>query len=275
MDAYILKRVLLSPLHAQMNKKIQYYKTLSDDVIDSGKPDYKLPDDYCFIRNDFPHRLRSAIVYGLVCAIGFVYCKLVLRVSIKNRKILRGYKQSGYFVYANHTQPFGDVVLPAFLSLRKRVYTIVSPANMSLPFIGKILPALGAIPIPNGIRQMKQFLDAVKERVRQGHCVVIYPEAHVWPYYTEIRPFPITSFRFPVETQSPVFAMTTTYRKSRWCKRPKTTVYLDGPFIPDDGLSKKEQQHQLHQLVFDAFKKRCECSTYEYIGYQKKEESQS
>lgn len=259
----------------KLKRKIQYYNTLSDDVIDNGNQEFEVPPDYRWIRTDLLHRINSALVYGLACMIGFIYCKLVLRISIKNRKVLRNHTSNGYFVYANHTQPFGDVVLPAFLCPWKRIYTIVSPANLAIPVIGKILPALGALPIPNSIKQMKQFLDAVKQRIQQGHCVVIYPEAHVWRYYTKIRPFPPTSFRFPVETNSPVFVMTTTYRKSGWLARPKTTVYLDGPFLPDKMLSKKEQQQQLHDAVFSAMENRCKVSDYKYIIYQKKEESQA
>ncbi len=48
---------------------------------------------------------------------------------------------------------------------------------------------LGALPVPDSISEYKKFSKAYKKRISDGHPVVIYPEAHVWPYYTGIRPF--------------------------------------------------------------------------------------
>ena len=69
-------------------------------------------------------------------------------------------------------------------------------------------------------------------------CVVIYPEAHVWKYYTKIRPYPSTSFKFPVHCNVPAFCMTTTYYKRKLGKKPGIVVYIDGPFMLDNNLTK-------------------------------------
>ena len=61
-----------------------------------------------------------------------------------------------------------------------------------------------------------ELYDAIKKRIEQKKCVVIYPEAHVWEYYTKIRPFPSTSFKFPVNCDVPAFCMTTTYYKRKF-----------------------------------------------------------
>lgn len=256
-----------------MREKIQYYDSFSQDIVQSKNQDYSLPEDYQWIRPGFWHRLGARLVYGAAIAVGYPACKLGLWMTIRNRKILRQCDGCGYFLYANHTQPVGDVVLPAFLHPGKRIYTVVSTANLGIPIIGRILPALGALPIPDTIRQMKQFLAAVTQRIAQGNCVVIYPEAHVWPYYTKIRPFPASSFRFPVETDSPAFAMTTTYQKRPWGKRPRITVYVDGPFRPDPSLPPKARQAKLQQEVRQAMERRSQSSTYAYIHYQKKGDS--
>lgn len=254
-----------------MKEKIQFYESFSDDVVENSGQDFSLPEAYVWIKNGVAPRLCSGLLYGIARAAGFFYCRFGLHASVKNRRVFRTWKKQGYFLYANHTQPLGDVFLPAFANPAKRVYTIVSPANLGLPVIGRLLPCLGALPVPSGFCQMKRFLQAIAERVRAGNSVVVYPEAHVWPYYTKIRPFPATSFRFPVENRTPAFAMTTTYEKRRWGKKPKLTVYLDGPFWPDETLSKKEQQKKLRDEIFACMERRSRCSTCEYIRYQKKE----
>lgn len=250
-------------------ENIQYYNDFSDDIVQTRNPDYRIPEDYVWIKKKTAYRLCSAMCYGMIWIIGLFYCKCRLHMHIKNKKVLSDCKDTGFFLYANHTQPLGDVVMPAYVAGKKRIYTIVSQENMGIPIIGKILPALGALPIPTNMKQMKRFLDAVKIRATEGNGVVIYPEAHVWPYYNKIRKFPGTSFRFPIENQLPAFAMTVTYQKRRLGKRPKVTVYVDGPFWPDCVLGRKEQRKKLKNEIYAIMEKRSLCSTYEYIQYRK------
>lgn len=128
---------------------------------------------------------------------------------------------------------------------------------------------LGILPIPNSTKRMKEFFKAIKQRMDEKKCVVIYPEAHVWPYYTKIRPFASTSFKFPVEMEMVSFCMTTTYQKRKWGKKPKITIYVDGPFEIDSNLSKKEKQEKLKNDIYQCMKERSEKSTYEYIEYRR------
>ena len=175
-----------------------------------------------------------------------------------------------FFIYGNHTQPVGDVFIPALCVLPKRIYTVVSTANYGIPFIGKILPYLGALPVVGSLHGIKELNKAIEERINKNHPIVIYPEAHVWEYYTEIRPFPETSFKYPAKLNKPVIAMTVTYRKCKVFKRPVVEVYLDGPYYATKE-SVKERTKSLHDQVYDVMKKRSKNSNVEYIQYRKKE----
>ena len=128
---------------------------------------------------------------------------------------------------------------------------------------------LGGVPIPTTRRGMRGFCDAVARHAEKNHCVVIYPEAHIWPYYTKIRPFKDVSFRYPVEENKPVFCFTTTYQKRKFSKLPKVTVYIDGPFFPDENLSLKDNRKKLRDLVYETMLERSKNSTYEYVHYIK------
>lgn len=239
------------------------------DVVESRNQNCPLPEDYQFIRQDRGFRLWAGFLYGLTKAAGFLYCKAVLGLRFQNRQVLKGYQDRGIFLFANHTQEFGDVVIPALAVRPQRIYTIASTANLGIPVIGKLLPAIGILPIPEGIDRTRDFMEAVRTRSRQGHCVVVYPEAHVWPYYTGVRPFPATSFRFPVEAEAPCFAMTTTYQKRRFGRRPKVTVYLDGPFFPEPGLTgRKAKQENLRAQIHACMVRRSAQSNCQYIRYE-------
>lgn len=248
--------------------KTYYYKSYNDDFVESKNQNYKLKENYKWIKDNILYRLCSGVLYFLAYIFGFFYCKFGLHVKVKNRKILKKYKKQGYFLYGNHTQPIGDVFIPAYVCNNKRIYTVVSQANLGVSVIGPMLPMLGALPIPDSIKNTKKLLDAIIKRIEQKKCVVIYPEAHVWPYYTKIRPFSTTAFKFPVDCNVASFSMTTTYYKRRFGKKPGIIVYIDGPFIPNDNLTKKENEERICQEIYQSMVDRSNNSTYEYIKYK-------
>lgn len=254
-----------------MNKeRKRYYESFSDDFFQVGK-EYKLPKDYKWVRKDKRTRFLSGLIYGIAFVFSNIYCRIFLHVQIKGAKKLRKQK-GGFFLYGNHTQPIGDVFNPALACFPKRIYTVVGVANMYLPVIGKLLPYLGALPIPDTLSGMKEFGNAIEQRIKTNHPVIIYPEAHLWEYYTEIRPFPETSFKYPVKLKVPAFCMTTTYQKRKFFRKPKITIFIDGPF-KEIGENKKSSTLKLKEAVLECMKNRAVMSTYEYIKYAKKEKA--
>ena len=249
--------------------KKRYYKAYSDEFVTSKNQNYQLPENYIWIHENKFYNIGELITYSLAWIFGFFYCKWGLNIKFENREILNDYKKTGFFLYGNHTQPVGDVFIPSQICKRKRIFTVVSPANLGVPIIGRLLPMMGALPIPTSIHKMKELWGTIRKRIEEKHCVVIYPEEHVWPYYTDIRPFPITSFRFPIECNVPAFCMTTTYQKRRFSKKPQITVYVDGPFLKDNSLNKKQQQKKLCDEIHECMVQRSKSSTYEYIKYEK------
>lgn len=251
-------------------KKVNYYQTYEDDFVQSQEQDYKLPKDYKWIHENLVYKICSKILYKIAYILSLIYCRLFLHIKIKNAEILKKYKDEGYFLYGNHTQPVGDVFTPAHICKEKRIYVIANSSNLKVKIIGGLLPILGILPIPSSAGQMKEFMKAVKQRAEEENCVVVYPEAHVWPYYTKIRPFSAVSFKFPVEMKLKTFAATTTYQRRKLGKKPKITVYVDGPFEIDENLSKKENQEKLAKEIYECMEKRSKESTYEYIEYRRK-----
>jgi 1-acyl-sn-glycerol-3-phosphate acyltransferase len=142
-----------------------------------------------------------------------------------------------------------------------------------MPFLGRITPSLGALPLPDDAKATKNFLQAVETRILQKHAITIYPEAHIWPYYTGIRPFKDTSFRYPIQQKVPVFCFTNTYQKRKWRKTPRLVTYLDGPFYPDSALRGPAQREELRNRVYDTMTERSRLNTVEKIKYIKKGET--
>jgi 1-acyl-sn-glycerol-3-phosphate acyltransferase len=185
--------------------------------------------------------------------------------------ILKPYKKTPYFIYGNHTQDIADAFIPNMLSFPQRSFMIVHPNNVSMPVLGKITPYLGAIPLPDDIGAYRNFIRAIEKRITQGSAVVIYPEAHIWPYYTGIRNFPDTSFDYPVKFGVPCFCFTNTYHKRLF--GVNIEKYIDGPFFPDTSLPKREQKSELRKRVYGTMCERAKKSDFELIKYIKQVEN--
>ena len=254
-------------------KRTYYYsKEQNDDYETPPKKLKKIGGDYIYIRKGFFAKLFAFFAYRIIATpIAFVYSRIIKRISFKNRKVLRPYLKTGYFIFSNHTQVIGDALTPNIIVFPKRNYTIVSPANVSLPVLGNFTKLLGALPLPDDLKASKNFLKAIETRINQGHSILIYPEAHVWPNYTQIRPFNESSFKYPVKHETPVFAFTTTYQKRKH-HRFKTVIYVDGPFTAPKDLSPKEQQIHLRDQVFMAMCERAKQSDFEKFRYELKEQ---
>ncbi|WP_227002051.1 1-acyl-sn-glycerol-3-phosphate acyltransferase [Pediococcus damnosus] len=177
-------------------------------------------------------------------------------------------RQTGAFIYANHTQPLGDALLPMLVAIPRRAYPIAEPANLGIPIVGRLLAMGGALILPAKLSQMIQFQRAMNARLDQHQRVFIYPEAHVWPYYTKIRPFPVGAFHYPVAADLPSYSMTITYQKGRLLSRPKQVVYFDGPFMPDKSLPRKQRQQKLHDQIHAQMVTRSHQSNVSFMTYQ-------
>ncbi len=240
-------------------------------MVASADQNKKIPEHYRWLHTSIGYRIVSGILYALAVCFAEIYTRLILRVKVENRKVLKQAGKSGLILYGNHTQEMGDAFAPAAYLFPRRMYAVASPANLGIPVLGKLLPMLGAIVTPEGMDQMKDFTKAMETRLKEGAGIVIYPEAHVWPWCSFLRPFAKGSFWFPVKYQVPCYSMTTTYQKPKFGKRPKIRVYIDGPFEADPNLKGREAQNKLMNDVQTCMEGRMKNSTYAYVRYERKE----
>lgn len=262
-------------------ERVFYYTSEEDDPIQTKEQERKekvvLPEGYEFIPKNPFVRLYSAILFRLFWVFGQYYERGYWQTKFYGREKLKKARGTGYVMYANHTNPFHDVFGPAFAA-DKRIFTIISPVNLKLPGIGKFLPMIGGIPLGTNDAEKKAMNEAVDKRlVKQKKCLVIYPEAHVWPYATKIRKFPAgdKSFKYAVRNNLPIFTMTTTYHKrknNRHGDLPRMDVYVDGPFFPEPEKSEAENRAMLAKKAYDSMVKYSKKNTYEYFQYKKKED---
>lgn len=251
-----------------MAKTIYYSDEMNDDFAKTKIKKRALPKNYKFFRNDIFFKLRRFLLYRLIVTpLIYVYNKLVAHMTFKNKKVMRGYKNRGCFIYGNHTAYADDAFKPTYISFPRPADVVVNSDATSIKGLRWLVTSLGAMPIPDNFHQMKKFNEDIERAIKAKHWIAIYPEAHIWPYYTGIRNFPSVSFKYPAMCGAPVFAYTTVYTKRRFSNRPKITVYIDGPFFADSALPVKAAAQKLRDEVYEAMCARAALSDCSYVEY--------
>ncbi|MDO5402606.1 MAG: hypothetical protein Q4F11_04125 [Eubacteriales bacterium] len=254
-------------------EKTYYYSDeLNDEFSGVSRETVKVDGKYQYIHKGIIWRAASFIIYRIIMTpAAYIYMKCKFNIKIVNRRAFKQCKKEGFFLYGNHTQMPGDGYLPTLLTFPKRDYVVVNADNISLKGTKTFMEMIGAFTLPNHISGMKNFVRAMKYRVNEGNGIVIYPEAHIWPYYTGIRPFTAESFAYPVMFNKPVFSFTVTYHKRKKRRQPVIKVYVDGPLYPKKWKKQKEAQKDLRDAVYDKMCQRAKNSSYIYVNYIKKE----
>ncbi len=255
-----------------MNKIIYYEDELNDEFSKSSIEPRIIDENYKYVHKNPLWNLCSFVLQNILSVpIKILYAKIKFRIKYIGKEKIKPYKNEGYFIYGNHTQPFADTFIPSIPMYPKRNFLIVNPVNISLKGTGTLVEMLGAMPIPSNKSAMKNFLEAIKQKTNKGYAITIYPEAHIWPYYTKIRPFKDVSFKYPIQLEKPAFCITNTYQSyGKNNKKIKIVSYIDGPFYPNKELTLKEQQKELRNKIYNCMEERSENSNIEHIKYIKK-----
>lgn len=257
-----------------MEKVIYYQDELNDEFSEAVIEPIPIDENYRYLRDGFGGKFLHVFWFHIIAVpLATIYMKLWFGHKVVNGKKLKNYyrtqkkegKNPGFFLYGNHTHFMADALIPALISRPDDAHVIVHPNNVSMPFLGKINPYLGALPLPDTPQACKNFMKAIDKRVGEGRVIAIYPEAHIWPFYTDIRPFKELSFRYPVKYKMPVYCFTNTYQKRKWRKTPRIVTYVDGPFYPVEG---EEPKMSLRNQVYGQMKERSLANTAVLVRYE-------
>lgn len=256
-------------------KTIYYTDELNDDFAASRnmKNVKKITGKYDYSKEGRPlwKFLRLLLYRVIATPFAFIYM-LFKGIKIKNRKALKKIK-GGYFLYGNHTQGAGDAFTPSLITFPRRANILVSPNAVSIPVVGKIVPLVCGLPVPSDIAATKHLRQAMQKLLQRGQAVVIFPEAHIWPYYNGIRNFSASSFAYPFTFGIPAVGFTVTYRQRKIFKnaKPFVTVTVSEPIYPDNCADKRELRDKIYEFMVETVRRE---NSYAYINYIKKEEKE-
>ena len=254
-------------------KVIYYSDELNDDFAGNDIKTCKIDNNFRYVNNSVLFRINSFLLrFFFAIPVLWLVNLLLFRPKIENKGIFKQLKKKGYFVYANHVLPFDPVVLPIKTNPGKAMVIVAGPDLFSInKLVTWLVRHFYAIPVPNmDAKMIENFTYCISFHINKKHRVLIYPEAHIWPYYNDIRPFRAASFRYPVDNNAPIVVATTTFKKRKGNRKPKPVIYLDGPFYPNTDLSTHEQINDLRNRAYEAMKWRAgKEDNYAYIKYIK------
>lgn len=257
------------------DERIIYYNDeLNDDFSGLDVEVKPLGEGYRYMHRSWLFKAFEFVFYYVIMIpVVYMLQKVYSHQKFANRKVLKQTKKEGCFLYGNHTQVQNDSYVGPLATFPKKCFIVSNPHVLSLRGMRLGMQAYGVIPLGSNLKEKKAFLHCVQTRVAEGKAVIIYPEAHVWPFYTKIRAFDEQSFWYPVKMQKPMFILTNCYQKRRFFKKPRIITYADGPFYPNPDLSPNAAAKELRDIAYEAMCKRVsEHSTCEYIKYVKVDE---
>ena len=235
-------------------KKYYYSDPLNDDFAENNIDTKPIPADYVYVPRSPVFNFFAALLYRLIARPAtYLFIKIAYHHRFVNKKAIGEIGKQGCFFFGNHTLEAGDAFIPNHMALRKN-YIVANPDATSIKGIGTIVKMFGAIPLPSTVSGTVKYKEAISELIDKGKTVTVYPEAHIWPRYTGIRPFRSDSFALPVMCNSPCYSFTNVFLKSKnpLIKRPVVKTYINGPFYPDESLPKRERAVDLRNRVYDS-----------------------
>lgn len=262
----------------KIKKTVYYEDLLRDDFANNGIRHKPLPENFKFVHKDPISGILSFLVYRLIALpVLWIVGKISKGVIVKGKKNLKSLRHKPVFFYGNHTQ-IADAWLVQTTMTAKKCAIIANQDATSIPGIRYLVSLLGCVPVPETPEEHKKFVEAIRYHVKKKHGIVIYPEAHIWPYYTRIRPFGNASFVYPAEMGVPVVPFCVTYRQRKIFKNasPLMTVHVGKPIYPKMDLPLTARKDALRGAVYEyMLDKSCEDENVEYIRYlpKKKEEA--
>ncbi len=249
-------------------KKIIYYQDeIHDDFAATrdALSGYSTPSDFDYLPQSAVQKILSSVVYRGVTPLASLWCRFAHGVYIQNRKAVFSVP-GGFFLYGNHTQNVCDAFIPTLISFPRRCRIVTGPDAVSLPILQYLVPMLGGMPLPGNPACARRFLAAIRKCIAENETVTIYPEAHIWPYYNKIRPFPADSFTYPARMKVPVIAFTVTYRERLFLRdhRPRITVTLSDPIMPGTYQNHTELRDRVYNFMCRTVEQQNSVAYYEY-----------
>lgn len=267
-----------------MAKKQTYYyhQDKLDDFGTVGHNEKPLKDNYKYIHKNIFWRIASFILfYFIAFPILYIISKICLGVKVKNKKQFRKKlkKGEGFFIYSNHCHYFDAFLYHLFVGFPNRTYVLSHADPTNIPIVKTLIALLGCFPLPNNVKNYKNFSKAMKYVLNKGSAISIYPEGTLWPYYNGLRPMPKACFKYAAINAKPIVLVAETWRKPKFFKflKPRLTLTISDLIRIDENKNIEQNTDFLYEKSLLFFEENVlkddNISYHKYLPIETKENS--
>ncbi|MDO4285934.1 MAG: lysophospholipid acyltransferase family protein [Eubacteriales bacterium] len=185
----------------------------------------------------------NLIYYGIALPVLWAADVLFFGLRIRGREHMRAVR-GGAVLVCNHVHNMDCTFLGLAAAPRHLIFVSLA-LNFRIPVAGALIWLLGAVPVPQGMREMGSFLEQMTETARR-RVVVIYPEGAILPYAPALRPFKSGAFYIAASAGVPVIPAVISGRKGKgfwaWRRKPAFTLTLGEALYPDSEMGSVSRQ---------------------------------
>ena len=191
---------------------------------------------YRFVNRNVFFRLGSWLLFYVIAVpLLDIASRLFFGLKIRGKKNLR-FLKGGAVTVTNHCHVLDSPMVACSLFPRKPFFATLK-TNLEIPVIRRLVRLLGGVPIPESPKALHAFMESMHTQLQKGRIVHFYPEASLWPWHGELRPFRNGAFHLAVKSGVPVVPMVFTFREakgplSRLRKKPLVTLTVGLPEYP-------------------------------------------
>jgi 1-acyl-sn-glycerol-3-phosphate acyltransferase len=214
---------------------------------------YRVDERYRFVNRNIFFRLGSSLLfYGVAIPLLSLVSRLFFGLKIVGKKNMR-YLKGGAVTVTNHVHILDSPMVACTLFPRKPFFATLK-TNFEIPVVRRLVRLLGGVPIPESPKALHAFMESMRMQLEKGRIVHFYPEASLWPWHDQLRPFRNGAFHLAVKSGVPVLPMVFTFRQpggplARFRKKPLVTLHIGAPEYPAQTGSERSRVLQMRSSV--------------------------
>ena len=151
-------------------------------------------------------KIKTKIAKNIIFILIDMLFKDIEIVGIENIKEVN----SGGIITSNHFNPLDNLIIRKFAKeiCRKRLYIISQETNLAMKgIIGFFMKYSDTIPVTDQLNYMKRKLpQIIKNTLRDGNLILIYPEQEMWFNYKKPRPLKDGAYYFAAKNNVPIIS---------------------------------------------------------------------
>ena len=215
-----------------------------DHVVEGGHSVMRerVDENYKYIHQNVFWRMYSNFLRGLARVFVPPFTKMKYGYKVRDVKKIKKVRGRGAMIVANHAHVMDAcLICTRMVGMRKTRFVMLAEI-LSIPLAGKLVVGLGGHPIADTVAGARKSHRVLCDTLKKNKLLVIFPEASLHPYCTNLREFNEGAFRIAFSNKAPVVPFVITFKQKQTKKKVKSKMYITtlDPIEPNLELKPRE-----------------------------------